>query len=291
MKTFDPGHRPAAFWAACFALLLGVRLCHVDVLWVDEAYGMAAARRMLEGAELYRGIWFDKPPLYAWIYLLWGAVAGWPLRLGGALFALLCCWLAARTAGAVFGRQEGWAAAAWMAFFLSFGHPVAVIPLAPDLLLMPFALAAVWAAQSERPWAAGAAAAAGLLANAKAVALLPLLLAWRPRLAFRILGSYAAAAAAVWLAAGAWREPVWEWGFLYSGQGLYANPAAEGWARTLNLARILSLYYLGLWHPVLFEWAHLYIWQALIMLDALIVFLVWVRFIPGPATAAAAHAG
>jgi hypothetical protein len=26
-----------------------------------------------------------------------------------------------------------------------------------------------------------------------------------------------------------------------------------------------------------FEWAHLYIWQALIMLDVLIVWLIWVR--------------
>ena len=60
--------------------------------------------------------------------------------------------------------------------------------------------------------------------------------------------------------------------------------------QALNLARIISLYYLGLWHPVLFEWAHLYIWQALIMLDALIVFLVWVRFIPGQQADEATHA-
>ncbi len=56
----------------------------------------------------------------------------------------------------------------------------------------------------------------------------------------------------------------------------------------LNLARIISLYYLGLWNATLFEWAHLYIWQALIMLDALIVFLVWIRFIP--ASDGSAHA-
>ena len=74
----------------------------------------------------------------------------------------------------------------------------------------------------------------------------------------------------------------------YKLKGLLAGFLA---IQALNLARIISLYYLGLWHPVQFEWAHLYIWQALIMLDALIVFLVWVRFIPGPATTAAAHAG
>ena len=30
----------------------------------------------------------------------------------------------------------------------------------------------------------------------------------------------------------------------------------------------------------MFEWAHLYVWQALIMLDVLIVWLVWVRTLP-----------
>ena len=32
----------------------------------------------------------------------------------------------------------------------------------------------------------------------------------------------------------------------------------------------------------MFEWAHLYVWQALIMLDVLIVWLVWVRTLPAP---------
>lgn len=64
----------------------------------------------------------------------------------------------------------------------------------------------------------------------------------------------------------------------YKLKGLVAGFIA---IQALNLVRIISLYYLGLWNATLFEWAHLYIWQALIMLDALIVFLVWVRFIPG----------
>jgi hypothetical protein len=29
-----------------------------------------------------------------------------------------------------------------------------------------------------------------------------------------------------------------------------------------------------------FEWAHQYVWQALIMLDVLIVWLIWVRRVP-----------
>jgi len=50
--------------------------------------------------------------------------------------------------------------------------------------------------------------------------------------------------------------------------------------QAMNLARIISLFYLGQWSQIAFEWAHLYIWQALIMLDVLIVFLIWLRFLP-----------
>ena len=45
----------------------------------------------------------------------------------------------------------------------------------------------------------------------------------------------------------------------------------------LNILRIISLFYLGQWNMQVFEWAHLYIWQALIMVDVLIVFLVWLK--------------
>lgn len=58
--------------------------------------------------------------------------------------------------------------------------------------------------------------------------------------------------------------------------------------QALNLVRIVSLFYLGKWDHDVFEWAHLYAWQALIMLDALIVWLLWLRTLPKPATAAAA---
>ncbi|WP_394358032.1 exosortase H [Methylococcus mesophilus] len=46
----------------------------------------------------------------------------------------------------------------------------------------------------------------------------------------------------------------------------------------LNLVRIVSLFYLGEWNTTAFEWAHLYIWQSLIMLDVLIIFLLWMRW-------------
>jgi len=48
----------------------------------------------------------------------------------------------------------------------------------------------------------------------------------------------------------------------------------------LNVIRVISLFYLGQWDRDIFEWAHLYVWQALIMLDVLIVWLLWVRTLP-----------
>ena len=54
----------------------------------------------------------------------------------------------------------------------------------------------------------------------------------------------------------------------------------------LNLVRIISLFYLGQWNRTWFDWFHLYLWQALIMLDALVVFLLWLRWLPRPAPVA-----
>jgi exosortase H (IPTLxxWG-CTERM-specific) len=56
----------------------------------------------------------------------------------------------------------------------------------------------------------------------------------------------------------------------------------------LNILRVISLFYLGQWNFDVFEWAHLYVWQALIMLDVMIVWLLWVRTLPRMAPAAAA---
>ena len=73
--------------------------------------------------------------------------------------------------------------------------------------------------------------------------------------------------------------------------GLLAGVVA---VQSLNVVRVISLFYLGQWNREVFEWAHLYVWQALIMLDVLIVWLLWVRTLPradepprGPPPAAA----
>ena len=65
----------------------------------------------------------------------------------------------------------------------------------------------------------------------------------------------------------------WRYKLLGLGIGVIAVQA-------LNVVRVISLFYLGQWSFEVFEWAHLYVWQALIMLDVLIVWLIWVRRAP-----------
>ncbi|WP_440995301.1 exosortase H [Arhodomonas sp. SL1] len=73
----------------------------------------------------------------------------------------------------------------------------------------------------------------------------------------------------------------WRYRLLGLGAGFVAIQA-------LNLVRIITLFYLLQWNEAIFEFAHLYLWQALIILDALVVFLIWLRRLPAPE--AAAHA-
>jgi exosortase H (IPTLxxWG-CTERM-specific) len=49
--------------------------------------------------------------------------------------------------------------------------------------------------------------------------------------------------------------------------------------QALNLVRIISLFYIGQWSTTWFEWFHLYLWQALIVIDALVVWLLWLRWL------------
>jgi Predicted membrane protein len=58
----------------------------------------------------------------------------------------------------------------------------------------------------------------------------------------------------------------------------------------LNVLRVISLFYLGQWNASAFEWAHLYLWQALVMLDVVIVWLVWIRSLPPRASLTPQHA-
>ncbi|MDC6485228.1 exosortase H [Luminiphilus sp.] len=47
----------------------------------------------------------------------------------------------------------------------------------------------------------------------------------------------------------------------------------------LNVLRIVSLFYLGQWNFDIFEWTHLYLWPVLIMLDVLLVFALYLRWL------------
>ncbi len=47
--------------------------------------------------------------------------------------------------------------------------------------------------------------------------------------------------------------------------------------QALNVVRVISLFYLGQWNTAVFNFAHEFLWQGLIMLDVLVVWLLWVR--------------
>ena len=49
--------------------------------------------------------------------------------------------------------------------------------------------------------------------------------------------------------------------------------------QAMNLVRIISLFYLGQWRMDVFSWTHLYLWPVLIMLDVLVVFLLYLRYL------------
>ena len=59
------------------------------------------------------------------------------------------------------------------------------------------------------------------------------------------------------------------------GVGLFIGFLA---VQSLNVVRVISLFYLGQWSRPVFDFAHEYLWQALIMLDVLVFWLLWVRW-------------
>src|SRR4051794_34737652 len=170
-------------WAAAILVLLVVatRLCHVDLLWIEEAYPMAAASEVLRGKVLYRDIWFDKPPLYALVYTLWGAAPGWRLRFAGAVFVCASCYIAWRFAREMAGDIAGLLAATLLAVYLTFDIASSVMALAPDLLTVPFHLAAVYLAWKGRALASGMVAGIAALFNTKAILMLAMCMLWGVR--------------------------------------------------------------------------------------------------------------
>jgi hypothetical protein len=201
---------------------------------VEEAYPTAAAIQLLHGKTLYRDVWFDKPPLLAYTYMLWGAHIGVPLRIAGAAFVLLCCLAAWKFARDLWGPREGSAAALALGFFLTFGIPSAVMALAPDLLMILPHLAAVYLVWRGRAFWGGLLAGVAMLINAKAAFVLFACALWAGRAWPWLLLGFAIpnVAAFAWFGQ-PYFDQVWRWGALYSERGF---GAATGLTRTLNWA-------------------------------------------------------
>jgi hypothetical protein len=247
------------YFVTLFALLAAARLCHLGILWTEENLPMAAAQQMVEGKTLYRDAWFDKPPLIAALYVPLGATPGWPLRLTGALYALLVCWIAYRFARDLWSPIEGAWAAALAGFFLIFDLPSAVIPIASDLLMLAPHLAAVWLAWKRKPFWSGALAAIAFWVSPKGVFVAAACALWNPAGIPLMAAGFASltAAAVAWLwAAGAlpaYWEQVWRWGLLYAGAPLTAHPLRDGVVRTANWAGF---------HLALVVAAAVFLWRA-----------------------------
>jgi hypothetical protein len=228
------------FFLTLFALVLAARLCHVDILWAEETLPLAAAAQMAHGKVLYRDLWFDKPPLLAWTYLGWGAHDGIPLRLAGALYVLLACWIAWRFARDLWGRREALWAAGLLAFYLVLDIPSAVTPLAADLLMLAPHLAAIWLAWRGRTFWSGVLAGIAFLVNAKGVFVLAACAIWNVRALPWLLAGFAVpnalAAGVLWSqgALGAYYEQVWKWGRIYAASTFIANPWTNGLLRTAH---------------------------------------------------------
>jgi hypothetical protein len=222
------------------AVVIAARLCHSNVLWADDNLPLAAAVEVAHGRVLFRDVWFDKPPLVAWIPLSWGARAGVPLRLAGAAYVLAVAAMAWQFARTVWSEREGLLAACLFPFFLTFGLPSAVIPLASDMLLILPHLAAVYFAWRGRAFWSGAAAGIGLLCSSKAIFVLAACALWQWRSLPMLLLGFAApnAVTLAWMwmhgsAAGYYRQ-VWQWGSIYAANTFVENPLAEGFKRTLG---------------------------------------------------------
>ncbi len=211
----------AGFWTCLSGIVLLSRLSHINVLWADEDYHLAAAIQVLHGKLPYRDFWYDKPPLNLAFYLLFGAHTGIALRIADSFFVVACCALAYRFASELWSRREGMFAASALAFSLIFYLPSANIPLEPDTLTIAPHLGAIYFAWRRRPLAAGILAGVAFLLSPKALFVLAscVLFGGLPWLALGFIAVNLAGAA--WLALNhalaSYGEQVWQWGFQYIG--------------------------------------------------------------------------
>ena len=249
-KRGQPG-AALGFFVILFAITLALRLCHSRILWTDEDYHLAAGIQTLHSKLLYRDLWYDKPPLAAWIYAALGGYPGWPLRLFDAFYILAICVAIYRFARDVWSEREGLLAAGLLAFFLSFDHASGVIPLAPDQFLMLPHILAVHSAWRKRAFQAGLWSGIAFLVHVKGLFVLAMcaLLAWNgilPLLAGFLIPAGAMLAGLA--AAGAWTgylQQVWRWGLAYSRVSPLQNPLWNATRRTLDWLGFHALLVIG----------------------------------------------
>ena len=226
---------------ACLVVALAcLRLCHLNLLWADEDYHIAAAINILHARIPYRDFWYDKPPLCAVYYLLNAGYPGWSLRLLDAGYILLACWLVYRLARSWWGDAEGWTAALLFAFFTTFYLPSAVIPFAADALMIVPHLAAIYCAHKRRSLQAGIWCAVAFLFNTKGVFVLAVCALWLLPDVLSLLLGFAlpviGALLAGWITGalpGYWQQ-VWRWSLTYAQQSPVTHPIALGLRRTAD---------------------------------------------------------
>ena len=195
---------------------------------------MAAAGEMWRGKLLYTEIWYDKPPLAAAFYMAVGK--GWTLRLAGALFSLCSCMVSFCFARDLFGKAAGLWAAGLLAFFLIFDLPVAVIPIGPDMLMLPFNILAVYLAWSGRVFWAGTVAGVAFFCNAKALFVLAACTLFGAEAIAGFVVPLVIGGGVLWLQ-GVWTaylEQVWIWSSAYAGSTFVQQPLRNGVLRTLS---------------------------------------------------------
>jgi hypothetical protein len=137
-------------------------------------------------------------------------------------------------------QQEGLFAAVFAAFFLTFGLPSAVIPLASDMLLVLPHIAAVYFAWRGRVFFSGVAAGIGLLCSSKAIFVLAACALWQWRqLPLLLLGFVTPNALVLtWMwfhgSAAEYYRQAWQWGRIYAANTFVEHPFTEGITRTAN---------------------------------------------------------
>ncbi len=223
------------FWILLAAAIFVSRAAHVNILWADEDYHLAEAVQVLHGKMLYRDVWYDKPPLSALLFTLFGAWPGWPLRLFSMLLEMAGAIVSYRFASALWSVREGMFAAAAFVFFHIFFFAHTAIPLEPDSLMVLPHLAAVFCAWRGRSLWAGVLSGVAFLLNTKGLFVLAACIAVAPGGWLAMVAGFCGPVTitGVWLVAqgafGDYMTQVWRWGLLYA-----AHPMIELWSGPLG---------------------------------------------------------